>query len=78
MPCALRAKEGNRCALKSTTAVSEGMNRAPVRRRALAKVILRRAGGGVFEIFVDDRITYSKKATGRFPTDTEIVGALSR
>jgi len=32
-------------------------------------VTLLRSGGGVFEIRVDDRIAYSKKATGRFPTE---------
>jgi selenoprotein W-related protein len=29
--------------------------------------------GGVFEITVDGRLLYSKKQTGRFPTDEEIV-----
>ena len=28
--------------------------------------------GGVFEITVDGRLAYSKKQTGRFPTDEEI------
>ena len=27
---------------------------------------------GVFEITVDGRLAYSKKSTGRFPTDAEI------
>jgi selT/selW/selH-like putative selenoprotein len=40
-------------------------------------VTLQRSGGGVFEIRVDDRIAYSKKATGRFPTDAEIISAVS-
>jgi predicted Rdx family selenoprotein len=31
-----------------------------------------RASGGVFEIFVDGTLKYSKQATGRFPTDAEI------
>jgi len=33
--------------------------------------------GGVFEITVDGRLAFSKKQTGRFPTDEEIdaVGA---
>src|ERR1700754_3495146 len=31
-----------------------------------AQVTLKRLGGGVFEIVVDDRVVYSKKATGRF------------
>ena len=38
------------------------------------EVTLRRSGGGVFEITVDGRLAYSKKATGRFPTETEILG----
>ena len=41
-----------------------------------AQVALRRSGGGVFEITVDGRLAYSKKATGRFPTDEEVLGTL--
>jgi selT/selW/selH-like putative selenoprotein len=37
---------------------------------------LRRSSGGVFEIRVDGRLAYSKKATGRFPTRDEIAGCL--
>jgi selT/selW/selH-like putative selenoprotein len=36
-------------------------------------VSLRRSGGGVFEITVDGRLAYSKKATGRFPTEQEVL-----
>jgi selT/selW/selH-like putative selenoprotein len=35
------------------------------------------SGGGVFEIRIDGRLAFSKKATGRFPTDEEIVGAVA-
>jgi selT/selW/selH-like putative selenoprotein len=42
-----------------------------------APVSLRRSSGGVFEIRVDDRLAFSKKATGRFPTHEEIVGCLA-
>jgi hypothetical protein len=31
----------------------------------------------VFEIRVGDRIAYSKKASGRFPTDAEIIATVS-
>ena len=31
--------------------------------------------GGVFEITVDGRLKYSKKQTGRFPTDDEVIAA---
>jgi selT/selW/selH-like putative selenoprotein len=40
-----------------------------------ADIVLKKSGGGVFEITVDGRLTYSKKATGRFPTDQEVVGS---
>jgi selT/selW/selH-like putative selenoprotein len=40
-------------------------------------VSLRRSRGGVFEISVDGRLAFSKKATGRFPTREEIAGCLS-
>jgi len=36
-------------------------------------VTLRRSGGGAFEIRVEDRIVYSKRTIGRFPTDAEII-----
>lgn len=39
-------------------------------------VTLRRSGGGVFEITVDGRLTYSKKATGAFPDDQQVLAAL--
>jgi selT/selW/selH-like putative selenoprotein len=41
-----------------------------------ARIALRRSGGGVFEITVNGRLAWSKKATGRFPTDEEVLGAL--
>ena len=31
--------------------------------------------GGVFEITVDGQLKFSKKQTGRFPTDDEIIAA---
>jgi selT/selW/selH-like putative selenoprotein len=42
-----------------------------------AQLSLRRSSGGVFEIRVDGRLAFSKKATGRFPTSEEIAGCLS-
>jgi selenoprotein W-related protein len=41
-----------------------------------AKIHLRKSGGGVFEITVDGKLAYSKKATGRFPTDEEVLATL--
>ena len=41
-----------------------------------AQVILRKTSGGVFEITVDGRLAYSKKATGAFPTDEEVLRTL--
>ena len=37
-----------------------------------AEVELIESGGGVFEITVDGRIAFSKKAEGRFPTEDDI------
>jgi selenoprotein W-related protein len=31
-------------------------------------------GGGVFEVTVDGRLVFSKKAAGRFPDPSEILG----
>jgi predicted Rdx family selenoprotein len=42
-----------------------------------ADIGLRKSGGGVFEIVVDGRLAYSKKAMGRFPTAAEIAGVLA-
>jgi selT/selW/selH-like putative selenoprotein len=42
-----------------------------------AQVSLRKSGGGVFEIMVDGRLGFSKKATGRFPSDEEALRALA-
>jgi selT/selW/selH-like putative selenoprotein len=39
-------------------------------------VELRRSGGGVFEIRVNGKLAYSKKATGQFPTDGEVIATL--
>ena len=42
-----------------------------------AEIRLRKSGGGVFEITVDGKLAYSKKATGRFPTDEEVLGTVA-
>jgi predicted Rdx family selenoprotein len=42
-----------------------------------AEIGLRRSSGGVFEIVVDGRLGYSKRASGRFPTAAEIAGVLA-
>ena len=47
-----------------------------LKRTPAAQVNLRKSGGGVFEITVDGRLAYSKKATGRFPTDEEVAQTL--
>jgi len=47
-----------------------------LKRQPAAQVDLRRSGGGVFEITVDGTLAFSKKATGRFPTDEEVLATL--
>jgi selT/selW/selH-like putative selenoprotein len=39
-------------------------------------VTLKRGGGGVFEITVDGRLAYSKKATGAFPDDEQVLATI--
>ncbi len=40
------------------------------------QVVLRKSGGGVFEITVDGKLAYSKKANGRFPADAEVLATV--
>jgi selT/selW/selH-like putative selenoprotein len=47
-----------------------------LRNTPTADVQLRKSGGGVFEITVAGSLRYSKKATGRFPTDEEVLRTL--
>jgi selT/selW/selH-like putative selenoprotein len=35
-----------------------------------------KGGSGVFDVFVDDRLVFSKKSEGRFPTEDEILDKL--
>jgi selenoprotein W-related protein len=37
-----------------------------------ANIELVRSGGGVFEISVNGELLFSKKSSGRFPTDEEV------
>lgn len=46
-------------------------------KHAGAEVELKKGSGGVFEITVDGKLAFSKKALGRFPTDDEVL-ALAR
>jgi len=42
-----------------------------------AEIQLRKSGGGAVEITVNGKLAYSKRATGRFPTDEEVLGTLA-
>jgi selT/selW/selH-like putative selenoprotein len=48
-----------------------------VTRSPGTEVRLRKSGGGVFEITVDGELRFSKKATGRFPTDDEVIQSVA-
>jgi len=48
-----------------------------LKHQPAAEVKLRKSGGGVFEITVDGRLAFSKKAVGRFPSDDEVLGAIA-
>jgi len=43
-----------------------------------AKVTLIESSGGVFEVTVDGKLVYSKKATGVFPDEEQLVGKIGR
>ncbi|MFH2006712.1 MAG: Rdx family protein [bacterium] len=43
-----------------------------------ASVELDRGGGGVFDVFVDGALVYSKADTGRFPTDGEVTALIRK
>jgi selT/selW/selH-like putative selenoprotein len=47
-----------------------------VKTQPAAQVSLKQSGGGVFEITVDGVLAYSKKATGRFPSEEEVLRTL--
>ena len=38
---------------------------------------LRKSSGGVFEITVDGALRYSKRRTGAFPSDAEVLASLA-
>ena len=42
-----------------------------------ANVSLVRGGGGVFDITIGDELVFSKKKTGRFPTDEEVAAMIA-
>jgi selenoprotein W-related protein len=50
---------------------------ASIEKNNHIKPELIRSGGGVFEVAVDGKLIFSKKATGRFPSEDEIVQQLA-
>jgi selenoprotein W-related protein len=42
------------------------------------KAQLKKSGGGVFEVFVDGKKIFSKKETGRFPENEEILSQIGQ
>jgi len=41
------------------------------------KVELRKGSNGIFDVSLKGKLLYSKRKTGRFPEETEILGMLS-
>ena len=39
---------------------------------------MKKSGGGVFEVFVDGKLIFSKKETGRFPELDEILAQITQ
>ena len=52
-------------------------NRTVPTATTATKVELVKGSGGVFEITVNDKLVFSKKALGRFPDDSEIEAMLT-
>ena len=48
-----------------------------IKSLATAQVNLVKSGGGVFEITINDKLVFSKKALGRFPSDAEVESMLA-
>ena len=44
-----------------------------IKKRFKTNIDLVASSGGVFEITVDDKLVFSKKKEGRFPTDNELM-----
>ena len=44
-----------------------------VKDRFKTNIDLVASSGGVFEITIDDKLVFSKKKEGRFPTDNELM-----
>ena len=49
-----------------------------VKERFKTNIDLVASSGGVFEITIDDRLVFSKKKEGRFPTNNELIGLVSK
>jgi selenoprotein W-related protein len=39
---------------------------------------LEKSSGGVFEITLEDKLVFSKKSTGRFPTEQEVIEGIKK
>ncbi len=46
-------------------------------KRCHAEVKLIKSSGGVFEVVVDGELAYSKKATGQFPDEMQLLQQLA-
>jgi selT/selW/selH-like putative selenoprotein len=49
-----------------------------LQKRYGARAELIKSGGGVFEVVRNDKLIFSKKATGRFPEHEEIFDIMDR
>ena len=49
---------------------------ADIDKEFLIQTELIKSGGGVFEVTVDDRLIFSKKALGRFPEHEEVLSEI--
>jgi len=51
---------------------------AEIEEKTGSRPTLKKGSGGVFEVTVDGRLVFSKKALGRFPEHDEVLSSLTR
>ena len=49
---------------------------ADIEQKTGVRPVLKKGGSGVFNVFTDGKLIYSKKETGRFPEHREVLDQL--
>lgn len=49
-----------------------------IQKEINAEVELKASGGGVFEVTADGKLIYSKRNTGQFPNESDLIAQLKK